>query len=139
MDNRNIYDRTSGYCHICHKKLSFSNYAKKGTRGAWEVEHSNPRAKGGSNRLNNLFAACITCNRHKGTVTTKTARSWHGTKKAPLSVERRKKASVTNATAGAILGGLVGSVMGPLGTAAGAYIGAKFGHKQNPDKEDDWE
>jgi hypothetical protein len=42
-----IYDRTNGYCHICHKKLSFVNYAQYGWRGAWEVDHSKPKAKGG--------------------------------------------------------------------------------------------
>jgi len=61
-----IYNRTSGYCHICHKKLAFKNYGVFGARGAWEVEHSNPQAKGGTNRLNNLYPACITCNRSKG-------------------------------------------------------------------------
>ncbi len=29
-----IYDRTSGYCHICSKKLSFTNYNRPGSKGA---------------------------------------------------------------------------------------------------------
>lgn len=33
-----IYDRTSGYCHLCGKKLAFTNYARFGERGAWEIE-----------------------------------------------------------------------------------------------------
>jgi 5-methylcytosine-specific restriction endonuclease McrA len=37
-----------------------------GERGVWEVEHSVARAKCGSNHGNNLYAACITCNRSKG-------------------------------------------------------------------------
>ena len=61
-----IYDRTTGYCHICHKKLAFKNYSSVGSRGAWEVEHSKPRAKGGSDNLKNLYPACIFCNRSKG-------------------------------------------------------------------------
>lgn len=69
-----IYDRTSGYCHICRKKLAFSNYACSGERGAWEVEHSVPRAAGGTDRLNNLFAACIDCNRSKGACSTRSCR-----------------------------------------------------------------
>jgi hypothetical protein len=132
-----IYDRTSGYCHICHKKLAFSNYGKKRARGAWEVEHSKPKVKGGTNRLNNLYAACISCNRDKGTATTRTARSRHGTKRAPLSIEKRNKAKTTNAAAGAVVGGVIGFVFGPLGAVAGAAIGAKLGHKQNPDRIED--
>jgi 5-methylcytosine-specific restriction endonuclease McrA len=62
-----IYDRTSGYCHICKRKVAFCNYGALGRRGAWEVEHSHARAKGGSDRLGNLYAACIKCNREKGT------------------------------------------------------------------------
>jgi hypothetical protein len=42
-----IYDRTTGRCHICHKKLAFRNYGAVGVRAAWEVEHSIPQAKGG--------------------------------------------------------------------------------------------
>lgn len=38
---RRIYDRTSGYCHLCHKKLAFTNYGRYGAKGVWEVEHSN--------------------------------------------------------------------------------------------------
>lgn len=132
---RRIYDRTSGYCHICRKKLSFTNYGKFGEKGAWEVEHSHVRATGGSDHGNNLFAACISCNREKGTFTTRTARSWHGRTKAPLSKEKRKKAKRANAIAGGILGGLAGSILGPWGVAAGAAIGAKIGHDSDPDKE----
>jgi len=131
---RRIYDKTTGYCHICGKKLSFSNYGLIDEKGAWEVEHSNPRAKGGQDHLNNLFAACIACNREKKDVTTQTARSWHDRKKAPLSKTQRKKAKRSNAIAGAIIGGLVGSIAGPVGAAAGAAIGAKIGHDSNPDK-----
>jgi hypothetical protein len=51
---RAVYDRTGGYCHICHKKLAFTNYAAFGRRGAWETEHSVAQVLGGSNRLGNL-------------------------------------------------------------------------------------
>jgi 5-methylcytosine-specific restriction endonuclease McrA len=132
---KRIYDRTTGYCHICGKKLSFTNYALYGQRGAWEVEHSNPRAKSGQDHLNNLFASCITCNREKKTVTTPTARSWHGRRKAPLSRVQRKNAKKSNAIAGGILGGLVGAVAGPWGAVAGAALGAKLAHDSNPDND----
>lgn len=134
---RAIYDRTSGYCHICHKKLAFNNYGKNGTRGAWEVEHSKPKAKGGTDNLNNLYPACIACNRDKSTSTTRTARKYHGTKKAPLSVKNREQAKAKNVLAGAVLGGASGSFFGPLGTVVGAALGAKLGHQQNPDRTDE--
>ena len=83
---QNIYNRSSGYCHICRKKLSLINYGKNRKRGAWEVEHSCPRSKGGSDNLNNLYAACVSCNRKKGTHTSKTARHRHGFKRAQRTV-----------------------------------------------------
>jgi len=128
-----IYDRTSGYCHLCGKKMSFTNYGHPGRRGAWEVEHSNPRARGGTDHGNNLFGAHIKCNRAKSDFTTKTARGWHGKTRAPLSRENRKKARTSNAIAGGIIGGLLGAALGPLGVAIGGGIGAKIGHRVKPD------
>ena len=83
-----IFDRTNGKCHICHKKLTFSNYGSIAARGAWEGEHSVPRSKGGTDHLNNLYAACISCNRSKGNKSTKSARAWYGNTSAPPSRER---------------------------------------------------
>lgn len=130
-----IYERTSGYCHICHKKLAFKNYGKLGARAAWEVEHSIPQAKGGSDRINNLYPACISCNRSKGASSTASARAKNGKTRAPLSLEKRKNAKTGNAVAGGTLGAMVGGAMaGPVGAFLGACVGATFGHKQNPDK-----
>lgn len=134
-ERNQIYERTSGYCHICHKKLAFKNYGKVGARAAWEVEHSNPQANGGSNRLNNLYPACISCNRSKGASSTASARAKNGKTRAPLSLEKRKQAKAGNAVAGGALGAMVGGAMaGPVGALLGACVGATFGHKQNPDK-----
>lgn len=130
---RRIYDRTSGYCHICGRKLSFTNYGCRGEKGAWHVEHSIARAKGGTNHGNNLYAACIACNLEKDTFTTKTARGWNDRSRAPLSREQRKKARVRNSVAGGVVGGILGSVLGPVGAAIGAGIGAKVGHDVKPD------
>ena len=103
-----IYDRTSGYCHLCRKRLAFKNYGFHGTRGAWEVEHSNPQANGGTHRLNNLYPACTRCNRSKGAASTRSIRSKNGWVRAPLSLTKRTSARAENAflvaTGGAILG-----------------------------------
>ncbi|SRR5713226_9558272 len=134
IELRQIYDRTSGYCHLCGRKLSFTNYGRSGEKGAWHVEHSVPRAKGGTDHGNNLYPACISCNLEKDTFATKTARGWNGRSRAPLSREKRKQARVNNAVAGGVIGGIVGAaVFGPVGAAIGAGVGAKIGHGIKPD------
>lgn len=60
-----VYDKTNGYCNYCGKKLSFTNYGKLGNHGAWEIDHSTPKSKGGSDYLRNLVPACTVCNRDK--------------------------------------------------------------------------
>ncbi len=128
-----IYERTSGYCHICKKKLAFSNYARLGERGAWEVEHSRARCRGGSGHLGNLYAACIGCNRQKGEGTTRAARRGHGRRCAPLSRARRAEAKERNAVLLGLLGLGVGALAGPAGMFIGAAVGAKVGHDIDPD------
>lgn len=126
-----IYDRTDGCCHICSKKLAFKNYANsEGARGSWEVEHSKAKSKGGTDRLYNLYAACIPCNRKKGVSSTKSARAKHGRTAAPLSAVKKRDKRASNATAGSILGGLVGALGGPWGAIVGAGLGAAIGHDQ---------
>lgn len=129
-----VYDRTSGYCHICHKKLAFKNYGLFGSHGAWEVEHSNPIAKGGTNGRNNLYPACIRCNRSKGTSSTRSARAKNGKARAPLSVERRKEVKIQNTLLGSVAGAAVGSIFGRSGTLFGALVGARLGNRSNPDR-----
>jgi 5-methylcytosine-specific restriction endonuclease McrA len=104
-----IFDRTDGRCHLCFARLAFSNYARSGERGAWEVEHSNPRANGGTDRLNNLYAACIVCNRWKGTCATRIVRGWRGYRAAPFSTTRRVALRARNALLGAAVGYVIGS------------------------------
>jgi 5-methylcytosine-specific restriction endonuclease McrA len=66
-----IYNKNSGYCWHCNKKLSFKNYGLIGEKGAWEVDHSVPLSRGGTDHLNNLVPACISCNRSKGDLTSR--------------------------------------------------------------------
>ena len=131
---RKIYDRTDGRCHICGKKLSFINYGKKDERGAWEVDHSHPRSKGGGDHLNNLRACCVPCNRTKGTCTSQTARSWFDRKKAPLSKIKRKEVKYTNAIFGGIAGLIIGLCVSPLFALIGVAVGGKIGYDVDPDK-----
>jgi len=70
---RSIYNRTCGNCHLCHRKMYLTNYGKFGERGAWEVEHSVARARGGTDHGNNLYGAHISCNREKRDGSTRAA------------------------------------------------------------------
>lgn len=131
-----IYRKTSGYCHLCHAKLSRKNHGQEGERGAWHVDHSVPRAKGGTDHLNNLKPACISCNLDESAKTSRTARGWKGKKSAPLNPEKRKQAKLENGFAGAIAGGLAGgAIAGPIGVIVGAVTGACVGSSQNPDRQ----
>ena len=70
-----IYDKTGGCCYHCGKKLAWKNYGSRGSRGAWEVDHSRPSSRGGTDHLNNLVPSCIPCNRSKGDMTSREFRS----------------------------------------------------------------
>lgn len=137
MDNerlQKIFEKTDGNCHICHRKLSFSNYGVHGAKGAWEVEHSKARKNNGTNHLNNLFAAHISCNREKGTLHTRTVRAYHGNTRAPYSKKKKQSIKNQNTAAGTVIGGIVGSFFGPVGTFVGAGIGAAIGNSSSPQK-----
>lgn len=130
-----IFTKTDGNCHICHKKLSFKNYAKNGAAGAWEVEHSKPKAKGGTNNINNLFPAHIKCNRKKGILNSKTVRAHHGISRAPYSKLKKDKIKSDNTAGGAIIGGGIGLVIGgPIGGIVGSFIGGIIGNDNSPKK-----
>jgi 5-methylcytosine-specific restriction endonuclease McrA len=60
-----VYDKNKGYCWHCDRKLSFINYGKFGKKGAWEIDHSVPKARGGTDNRNNLVPSCMICNRSK--------------------------------------------------------------------------
>lgn len=66
-----IYDKNNGCCWHCGKKLSFKNYGIIGARGGWEVDHSNPLSRGGTDYFRNLVPSCIPCNRSKGDLKTR--------------------------------------------------------------------
>ncbi|MGZ3753955.1 MAG: HNH endonuclease [Mucilaginibacter sp.] len=130
-----IYDKTHGCCHICHKKLSFSNYALHGTKGCWEVEHSVAKAKGGSDRLNNLYPACILCNRSKGVLSTRTVRKYNGKTRAPYSKAKKDMIKNDNMLGVGSLGFAIGAGLGgPLGGVIGAIIGSEIGKNMSVKK-----
>ena len=131
---RIIYNKTNGYCHICHKKLSFTNHARYSSKGAWEIDHSKPKTKGGSDRVNNLFSACVSCNRSKSAKSTAIARRKYGNTRAPYCKAKKQQIKRQKTTAKAVIGGLVGSVFGLGGMIIGAGIGAVVNEDSSPKK-----
>lgn len=127
-----IYERTEGYCHLCHTKLSYSNYGINGMRGAWHVEHSIPKARGGSDHLNNLYAACINCNLEKGTKSNQTMRRRNGASRAPYSKRKVERLKEDYALSGMLAGVIAGMKYGPGGALLGAFIGALIGEDISP-------
>ncbi|MGB0712304.1 MAG: HNH endonuclease [Gammaproteobacteria bacterium] len=123
-----LFDKTDGRCHLCHKKLVFTNYGIAGAKGAWEKEHSKARAKGGTDHANNLFAACIPCNRSKQDQSTYAVRSRNGVKGAPRSRKKRESDQLKAGLGGAASGALLGfRVAGPVGGLVGCVVGYAFG------------
>lgn len=130
-----IYDRTSGKCHLCRRRLAFRNYGAYNRLGAWQVEHSRPLAHGGTNHLQNLYCACVACNSQKGTLSTRTVRAWSGISRAPLSRRQRARAKEKAAFVGGVLGASVGAALGGRdGALFGAVFGALISHSKDPDR-----
>lgn len=129
---KTIYAKTDGRCHLSGKKLSFTNYGTFGARGAWEIEHSVPKSKGGSDHMNNLYPACIAANRAKGNVTTRTARAGNGLTRAPRSAEGKEQLRQENAWKGLGLG-VLGIPFGPIGVGVLATIGALIRYNEEVD------
>jgi hypothetical protein len=118
-----IYDRTDGKCHLCHRKIAWKNYGVFGARGGWEVDHSRPRANGGTDHGNNLFAACISCNRSKQHDSTRAVRRANGVSRAPISAAERVRRR-DRVVAGGGAGLAVGALFGPWGMIFGPLVGA---------------
>ncbi len=128
-----VFGRTDGKCHICRKQLSFSNYGSMGRRGAWEVEHSRPRSKGGTDHLNNLYAACISCNRSKGNASTISARAKNGCRKAPLSKKQKSQTTWKWGAAGSLAALFVPPHLRLVTFVVGGVLGAVLGESHEPE------
>jgi len=128
-----IFERTDGRCHICRKQLARKNYGTAGRRGAWEVDHSKPRAKGGSDRLNNLYPACISCNRSKQASATRTARSKKGYRAAPLSARKKARNGALGATLCTVAARALLPALGPGGLIGAGLLGFWAGAQYEPE------
>lgn len=130
-----VFTKTDGNCHICHGDLNFDFYGNAYGKDSWEIEHSKPRAKGGTDHLNNLFPAHVTCNRKKGVSPNRTIRSKYGTTRAPYSKAKKQSIKIQNTKKGFLIGSGIGlATTGPVGGVVGGTIGGIVANKRSPKK-----
>jgi len=130
---RAIFERTDGICHLCRRRLALRNYGLEGRRGAWEVDHSRAKARGGSDRINNLLPAHIQCNRSKRDSDNTTIRRRHGYVSRPRSRDQKEEIRARNAVlAGGALGVLGRAVGGPGAWLWFGLLGAIVGYNRTP-------
>jgi 5-methylcytosine-specific restriction endonuclease McrA len=131
---RLIYRKTDGRCHLCRRAVRYALYGAYEKRAGWEVDHSNPRAKGGTDRRNNLLPACCTCNRTKRASSTRGTRKRNGFTRRPKSSREKRATRNKNAVIGVGLGALAGAALGgPIGLLIGAIAGGGIGHDIDPE------
>ena len=122
---RDVFARSNGLWHLCWKPIAFSNYGNHGARGAWEIDHSRPRSQGGTDHLNNLYAAHTVCNRTKQARSSASVRRENGHSRPPMSAAAMEELKAGDAWTGVVAGALLGARFGGIpGLLLGAAIGA---------------
>jgi len=126
---RAVFEKSSGRCHLCGTPIAYTNYGNHGARGAWEIDHSRPRAQGGTDHGNNLYAAHTDCNRSKQARSSASVRRENGLQRPPMSPAAMRKLKEGDAWTGALAGGMLGArFFGSPGLLIGAVIGAIGAH-----------
>lgn len=122
---RTVFEKSNRLCHLCWQPMAYSNYGNHGARGAWEIDHSIPLSKSGTDHLNNLYAAHTACNRAKQARSSASVRRENGHMRPPMSAAAMKEIKEGDAWTGALAGGLIGARFGGIpGLLIGAAIGA---------------
>lgn len=130
-----IYRRTSGYCHLCHAKLSLKTTGNQEREACGRLNILCLEPRVAQTISTTFFAACVSCNLDKSNRTTRTDRGWNGKTCAPLNPNRRKEAKFKNGFARAIAYGFAGgAIAGPVGAIVGVVTGACVGSSTNPDR-----
>ncbi len=110
-----IFGKTGGECRYCGKQLARNNYGRVGQRGAWEVDHSIPISRGGTDHLNNLWPACVSCNTEKGTLTgSEFSRYLNGTR------SNHSSPNLAEVIGGLVIAGLAIAFLGALFNSRGS-------------------
>lgn len=128
-----ILKRTDGRCHLCREELHINDYGRQDLDMGWEVDHSRPQSKGGTDHLNNLFPACISCNRSKGNASNRREREKHGYRNPPYSSKQKTRNALTGGTVGALATFLVPPQFRLLAFIASSAAGALIGYLNEPE------
>ena len=83
--------------------------------------------------MNNLYAACIACNRKKGNSSTASARAANGYRRAPLSQAKRGENTVAGGVVGALAFLLVPPHLRLAAAVLGGVVGAVVGKTYEPE------
>ena len=109
-----VYEKSGGECSYCEKEIVLYN-RDRASRGAWEVEHQVPRAKNGTDHLNNLVAACWTCNLDKGVGSARTHRRTVAGERTARTSRRRWRTAGNAMIPGLAVAGLTWAYMKATG------------------------
>jgi hypothetical protein len=131
-DLRRIFHRTGGRCHLCHEEMAWNGYGRN-----WNVDHFIAVSRGGSDAINNLYAAHVSCNsRRQDDSALKSRHVKAGRRDAPPSSEDLDDHNNAKSAAGAIAGAVAGAAfLGPLGAVSGALVGgllSRATHDERP-------
>lgn len=105
-----VFEKSDGKCHYCGKQLSWANYGRRDARGGWEIDHLKPRSWGGTDHLNNLVAACWTCNLDKSDSSSQTFKHYAEPLKQERKSKKVEKAIVKAVGVAAIFGLVIGGL-----------------------------
>lgn len=123
---RRIWKSTDGRCHLTGRRLLLKDYSE-----TWEVDHSRPRAKGGSSHGNNLKPALVSANRSKQATGSRAVRRRNGLTRSPMSPGEQGRKRSSNTAGGALVGATTGAaIAGPPGLVVGGILGALLGASQ---------
>jgi len=134
-DIREIWSRTGGKCHLCHRPVDLDTYGLIALYGAEaaSIDHLTPQSHGGDHHPDNLRIAHHGCNSRRGTRDPIDAReSASGRSWEPLSDGERLGVVLASAAACTALGAGVGVALsgptpdkaGQARAAQGAVVGA---------------
>jgi hypothetical protein len=133
-ERRRVFKRTDGRCHLCWRPIDLEKYGAVGDPRGWEFDHSQPRAEGGSDHPNNRYPAHPSCNRSKGSTSSRKYRKEKGYSGPPLSESRKQKKERDQKIGGALAGAGIGAAVGgPPGAVVGGLVGLLAGDAKDPE------
>lgn len=130
---KGILARTNDRCHLCYQLLHLKNYGCESCLG-WHVDHSHPKARGGTDHLNNLMPACASCNIKKGIRSARSVRASSGRTRPPLSARGQGRERTQQGVFGCLVFVLAALIAGRRSAAPVAgFVGMLLGTALDPE------